>query len=52
MNNNERLAAYVSLLMCDACRQIDIGDEHWIIACTQSPNHEGPHVGMITWDDE
>jgi len=38
--------------VCDVGRLIEVGIEHWVVVCVQAPDHDGPHVGMISWASE
>jgi len=35
--------------VCGVDRLIEVGIEHWFVVCVQAPDHDGPHVGMISW---
>ena len=49
MNSEPEAISFITQAMCGESRTVDFDNEHWFIVCTQTPDHEGPHVGLVSW---
>lgn len=48
----EKAVKVMDIEMCGLVRSIDDGPDHWVVACTQDEYHDGPHVGIVAWEDD